>query len=59
MKTPTIEDHLNNIVFAIKKATMTGEEHQAILTSYLQIRNALLPKPEDKQATPTEEVIKP
>jgi hypothetical protein len=34
---PTIEDHISNIAFAIKKATMTGEEFENVRISFLHI----------------------
>jgi hypothetical protein len=45
----TIEQHLKNILFAIKKATMTGEEHEAVAGSYNHIIGLLTPKPEVKE----------
>lgn len=38
----TIEQHLNNLLFAIKNATMTGEQHQYILASFMHIKSLLI-----------------
>ncbi len=44
MKPLTTEQHLNNILFAIQKATMTGKEHDEVKASFNHLVNILIPK---------------
>jgi hypothetical protein len=46
----TVDQHLNNILFGLKKSTMTWDEQESVKVSFNHIANLLLAKKEEEKS---------